>query len=353
MNVNWLTCRILSLSTALAVALPAAALQAGDPTIALKLEKGRTVFAQVIKPSDPSKPTLVLLPGVNRSLLANEPEAVSLAKAGFGLVTFNFSPQPLSVALLDKDEKPYFRTHEMQLKDLADETDQVIAQVKSQFGLTNLIPVTLSYSGAISPFLKGYPLIIETVPMTSAGAENPQLEMYRQSLKAAEFWNPVFGPSITRASLDSSYRTVWVPQVAGMIKLFSLPAERSEDMVQGYTVLSRVVEGFSWDEADLQPKVTRRVFILAGNESGPLFKHQVQTFLQMASQTMTPLIYIVLNTGHIIPSEQPEAYAEILDQVSSGKTGIDAGVIVVDPAKKEYRKIKGSEAWDYLKSLIK
>jgi hypothetical protein len=339
----------IRLLTLFSLLLPLAA-SAGSPTVTFNLESGRSMFVQIVKPAKAGLPTFLLLPGVNRSLLANEAEAVKLTEKGYGLVTFDFSTQPLSVALLKDGEKPYFRDHELSLADLAGEVKSLVKGLTSQYGLTNLIPVSLSYTGAVSPYLTGFPLVIETVPMTSMAAENPQLEQYRLWLKSGELLNPIFGPGITRASLDAAYRQVWAPQVDSISKQFDLPDSRREDMIEGYTVLSRAVEGFSWEDMKL-PRDTRRVFILAGNEAGPLLRDQVDTFLRVSSLRDDTVAVVFEETGHIIPSEQPDLYAQILDQISSDTLGLKAGAVIVTPSTGKIRKLQPAEARKYLKSL--
>lgn len=342
--------RKLLLVLTLLCGLSTFALQPGNPTVVLKIAKDRPLFAQVVKPSDKSLPTFVLFPGVNRSVFANEQEALSLIKKGFGVVTFNFSTQPPSVAQLD-NETPYFRSHEMSLKDLSDEAQAMLASIKNEYGLDNVIPVSLSFSGSVSPALRGFPLVIETVPMTSAAAANPQLEQYRQMLKASELWNPIFGPGITRASLDAAYRSVWTKEVDSLCEELHLASAHREDMVEGYTAMSRAIEGFSWDNLQL-PNV-RRVFILAANENKSLLRHQVETFLKISGQRKDAVLYLMEQTGHVIPAEQPEVYANILEQIWSNKIGIEAGVITVNPETKAYVKMTGLQATLFLKNLIK
>ena len=150
----------------------------------------------------------------------------NLIKRGFGVATFNFSTQPLSVAQLAEKEEPYFKSHDVSLKDLAEETAAIAGALKKQYGIDNVIPVSLSYSGAVSPFIKGYKLMIETVPMTSAAAENPQLEQYRQMLKAGEVWNPVFGPGITRSDMLVINKIDLAPFVGASLEVMDRDAKK-------------------------------------------------------------------------------------------------------------------------------
>ncbi|MBX2994572.1 MAG: hypothetical protein KF681_07115 [Bdellovibrionaceae bacterium] len=316
----------------------------------VRLGTGRQLTVQSIKPATASDPVLLLMPGVNRALLASDPTVTMLAAQGYGVMIFNLSPQPLSVATLAKNERPAFRDHKFELQDLANEVQALAERAKKDMGTDNVIPVSLSYTGAVSAHLKGFPLIFETVPMTSSAATNPKLEEYRQLLKSGEFFNPIFGPGITRNMLDTAYRQQWSQQVETMTKQFNLPKERRDDMIEGYTVLSRATEGFAWNLKDLSPG-TRRVFLLAGNEAPPLLRHQIDTFEALLKTREDALAFLVLETGHVIPSERPEIYSAALKMVTSGSLPMKSGLVVIQPSTNETKMFPGAQAIEVLNKI--
>jgi hypothetical protein len=64
--------------------------------------------------------------------------------------------------------------------------------LKQQKKIQRGIPVSLSYSAAVSPFIQSVDLIIEVAPLTSSQAANPVLEKLFVILKNAEVFNPFF-----------------------------------------------------------------------------------------------------------------------------------------------------------------
>jgi hypothetical protein len=315
----------------------------------VQIEEGRQLFTQVIAPSKPSKPTLLLMPGVNRSVLADEPAVQSLVDQGFGIVTFNLSTQPLSVATLPQGVKPSFMKKEYGLKDLASEVESLVTQLSAQ-GVQNIVPVSLSYSGAISPYLSHFKVLIDTVPLTSMAAFNPQLEQVRQSLKSAELFNPFFGPGITRRMLDESYRSQWRIQVPAISQQYNLPAERAPEMIEGYTMMSRATEGFAWTNVELKPDV-RHVLVLAGGEGPSLLKNQLETFRHMLKTQQNALMYLILESGHIIPADQPKAYAGVLSEVIDGKAPT-SGIVVIKPSADTRQVITREQAEAFIDSVL-
>lgn len=286
----------------------------------LRLKSG-SVLAYEFSPPQPGQPTFLLMPGVNRGMRLGDEAAALLAKSGAGVVTFNFSVQPLSIAELPAGEKPDLK--DVTLNSLAEETRTLARWISREIKapLSDLIPVSLSYSGAVSPFLNEFKLAIEVVPLTSFSAFNPQFAAYYSSLKAAEFFNPIFGPGITRASLDSAYRSQWHPQVAALARQFDLPASRHEEMVEGYMTLSRAVEEFSWLERP-PAKDVKRVFVLAENEARSLKADQMTTIHELKSLGLPIEMIMISKSGHIIPAEQPQAYVETLLSIARSRVDV-------------------------------
>lgn len=275
------------------------------------VSKGRVLFTQIVKPTRADAVTFLFLPGVNRSVLVEEDTVQALIAKGYGAVTFNFSTQPLSLALLAPIERPYFRDNELTLKDFAEETEALARRLRSDYGMAKIIPVSLSYSGAVSLYLKDFPLVIETAPMTSNAAANPQAEAFRQSVIASQIFNPFFGPTIVRTTMDNVYRANWSQQVSALAQQFGFV--ETPDMVEGYTMMSRAAEAFSWQTAGVEVQ-GRRVFLVAENEAEALKQDQLKTFDNL---DLTNELIVIKNSGHVIPFDQPGVYAETLDKIVS------------------------------------
>jgi len=326
---------------------PVLALAAEPLATVHKMAAGRQLFVEISLPQQ-GKPTFLFLPGVNRALLLQEPAAQELIRGGYGVAAFHFSAQPLSIATLPAGMRPAFYDKDVTLASLAEEAMSVARGLESQYGLKRLIPVTLSYSGAVSLHLRGFPLVIDSVPLSSMAAFSPQLSMYYNWLKAGELMNPIFGPGITRASLDQAYRLQWVPQVEAIAAQFKLPAARKAEMVDGYLRLSRATEGFEWsNKADR----TQRVFLLAAKESPTLLRHQVEVVRERLSQGRAESVFVVQESGHVIPSDQPAAYTQILIAVAEGRS--QPGLTLVTPSSGEWKQLGTKDAVSYLERAVK
>lgn len=317
----------------------------------LKMAPGRLVSFQIVRAKKATLPTFLFLPGVNRSLLADDAALETLANKGFGVVTMNFSTQPFSVSELDKKIKPSFRETTYKLEDFNTEVTALSDELKKNFGVKSIIPVSISFSSAVSSSLQNFPFIIDAVPMTSSAAVNPDLEAYRAYLKGAEIFNPIFGPSITRSLLDQTYYKQWRDQVESIVDQFNLNKDRKDDMVEGYTVFSRAAEGFVWDLKKTQ-KSTRRVFLLARDDSPLLLKDQLTLFLKALETTPDALAFIVNDSGHVLPTEQPEAYANILTYLASSDIKNVSGIFEIQPGVSKPKVFSGVDAKKYVKDLI-
>lgn len=174
----------------------------------IEISAGRNVFIRVVAPETPETPFYLFLPGPNRSLFVSEAQTQNLVLTGAGVGAMNFSTQPHSISSLGKGVRPAFYSHEMKLADFAQEVEVTIANLK-KLGYKNVIPVSLSYSGVLSPMLAVHDLIIETSPITSMAAARPDLQKALELQRMTNFWNPFFAPSINRALLDKAYRDNW------------------------------------------------------------------------------------------------------------------------------------------------
>lgn len=300
------------------------------------------LWTQSFPATDRSKPTLLLMPGVNRGLLPGDPAVQLLIKAGYGVSIFHFSAHPLSIAKSPESVQPSFLTEKVTLASLARETESVAAMIKRVYPTENVIPVSLSYSGAVSAQLKGFPLIIETAPMTSDAAANPQLATYRRTLKAGEIFNPFFGPSINRNLIDSAYEKHWMETVASYGKSMKLSETQKERMLEGYKSLSRAAEDASWDSFVLD-KSTRRVFVIAQNESKPLLVNQLETLKKAIQNRSDTFAFVIQESGHIVPKDQPASYS-VAVALAAGLTNQQPGLAVIKPGDSNIQVIEGKAA---------
>ena len=319
--------------------------------LVLKLAENRMLSVNYI-PAPKGKPTFLLLPGVNRSFSLDEPAVQLLGKLGNGVITFDFSTQPLSVVNLDKNVKPYFEKQKVTLEDLVQEVENLIASFKVR-GVENIIPVSLSFSGAVTPYLKGFPLIIETVPMTSNAATNPELATNIQKLRSLEIFNPFLGPVINRNLLDLGYRQQWSQQVDRIVGLYKLPEDKKKSMIEGYLSMSKAAEGFDWKNVDI-PKDTRRAFLVAENESPSLLRNQLETFLRLSKSNKNVFLFMVKKSGHILPSDQPLAYGILLSNVLGHIEFTDElGGGFFDPETKQMTFMTRPQLEDVIEQFLK
>lgn len=317
----------------------------------LTISPGRLISFQIVRAQNTKLPTFLFLPGVNRGLLADDDAMAILSKQGFGIVTMNFSTQPFSVSELPKSVKPSFRSTTYKFEDYATEVTAVSDELKKNFGVKTVIPVSISFSGAVSSTITNFSYIIDAAPMSSSAAVHPELETYRTYLKSTEIFNPIFGPALTRSLLDQSYYKEWTTQVDSITKQFNLKEERKEDMIEGYTVSSRAAEGFVWN-VKTTPATTKRVFIFGADDSPLLLKDQLNLFLKYMDATPNALAFIIKNCDHVIPTSQPEAYAAILTYLNSAEGQKATGIFEVTPGVAKNKSYQGAEAKKYINSLI-
>ena len=338
----------------------------------LEMSRGRNLYVEMVAGESAEAPFYLFLPGSNRSLFLNEsPLAQSLVMTGAGVGAMNFSTQPHSIASLKPGVQPAFYSTDMKLKDFADEVEFAIASLRSR-GYKNIIPISLSYSGAVSPLLKAHDLIIETSPMTSLAAARPDLGEVLEFQKITNFWSPIFGAALNRSVLDKGYRDNWSKQADQMIQQFNLPADRRSDFIEGYLRMSRAAETADWNSFDLaktsaglrdqrSPKPampsagSRRVFILGGKESPSLMKDQLKTFLALAKADPRTSLIVIEPAGHVVPADQPQLYSWAVEQAVVTPNGPGPFFFMVQVDKEGKASVhlrKGEDAIASLKQSI-
>lgn len=258
-----------------------------------------------------NRPTYLFLPGVNRGWVEADHLTKALYKANIPFVNMNFSPHAFSIAQLPPLKRAAFELTRFTLKDLAQEVNFVKETLRETYPIDRIIPVSLSYSGLMSPYLDDS-TIIDTAPLTSAAVAYPEMENYRLWLKSLESLNPIFGSFWTRLQLDIQYRNHWSEKVDEFISTFNLPPEKRIQMIEGQVSLSRAAEGQSWNASKFNSKIDRTL-ILGGKESRDLLVNQLEVIKSHWDQgTWTRLVFVP-EAGHVIPAETPKLYLKILE----------------------------------------
>lgn len=314
----------------------------------LRMSEGRTIHSQLIPPRE-GMPVFLFMPGSNRGLTVDHPALLTVSGLGYGVATFNFSTQPMSVSALPKGERPHFRDQRLSIEDFARETEFVADRLRAA-GHQEIIPVSLSYSGAASPFLKGFHRVIDTVPMTSSAATDPVSDFGRRMFRAT--MPGPFGQAFARGILLSKYRDHWQDQVKGILKQFpELDATRADDMVQGYARMSEASEGTSWKNVNAA-SVSHHTYMFAMGEGPVLLRDQLSTFRRLLTEREDALLYLVGEAGHLIPSDQPHAYAVILHAVAQGTAGLKSGIIMVDPKEGKVTPLEKADALKFIDEVL-
>lgn len=281
----------------------------------IRIEAGRYVVVEN-NILDAKSPTFIFLPGINRGLDARD-KFIQLAKElKLNFISMNFSLHPESVMAIPRDEVQYSKYHKMNALDLADEVLSVIATYK----IKKPIVVGLSYSSVVTSVLAAYgnlPLIIETAPMMRSDESDPAggqvTDFWKNYLSAIPFsggfWKDTF--------LQNIYTTYWSQQVDGVLSAY--PDKQGDssvrsNIVSGYANLSIVADGFDFSQQSFKTN-TKRLFILGENELPARFKLQQKAIALYEKQTGLKQTSIVLKgAGHIIPSDVPEVYLDLIKQ---------------------------------------
>ncbi len=209
--------------------------------------------------------------------------------------------------------------------------------------MKKILPVSLSFSGAVSAHLKRFALVVDSVPMTSSQAANPQGEAYRKLLISTQLFNPFFGQAVTRNSLDLSYREFWRPVVAEQLKEHSIDPSRATNVLEGYLALSRSVEGYEWSTVANSSEL-RRHFLVGMDESKPLLRSQLEAFLQILNERDDVILFVIESAGHHMHIEQPATTARVLQMIAEDEIPVKAGVLLLDPSSGKIETFAGRDA---------
>lgn len=283
------------------------------------------------------KPTFFMLPGSIRGMRSTDKMLELIGQDGFGWVSINYSRHPESLVIRSKEDsgRPMTPRKDDQMYsrgDIIREIEAVRSFVRNQLGVSDIIPVTLSFSGMLSPHFKNEKVMFEMVPMTSTDAAAPEAAAYRQSLEMGRLLNPFFGEAAMRMALDEAYRSVWGQRVREYSDRGEIPRSLIREATEAYVELVRTSEGVDLLKSDNPAQGSvRRVFILAENESPALLRHQLERFEQVRRDDSRTLLVMVKNAGHVVTHEQPQVMAEIFKALHERLKDSRGGILEANP----------------------
>lgn len=296
----------------------------------LKVQSGRYVFYKYIK-GNADKPTLVLLPGINRGF-PEEYEAVQiLIKKGYSILITATSSHWQSLQYLKSNESPFYKSKsDLTSADFYAEVESLLKGLK----ISNAVMVSLSYSSALA--YESDRVRVFTAPLVKSSDSNPAAARQAALWEANLSLNVFLGPSLIRQFRDYGYRTHWSQVVSTNLSAdkSAYGANQSKDtVIEGYMSLSRSLEDF-----DLAKKTfksgSKNNFILGELESQVRMRGQLEAILNASKKGLTEVI-IIRGAEHNVPSSQPVAFVRALEeQLGSSKSAPAALKIgVIDPKK--------------------
>lgn len=256
---------------------------------------------------DPEKPTLILLPGIFRGFLKDEEVLAQLSRKGLNWVAFHTSRHPES--LLSGYPNPWIRVV----------TSQSLARelliLKRALKIQKPILVSLSYSASLIPSVDAqeFPVAIETAPMGQALENNPPSPFYENWRNWMSFFP--WGNSVVQSQEYWAYRGYWLQQAANLSKTHVRYVAFQQVIAEGLAQLAWAARDFDLRKQDFK-KGPRRFWVLGQNENPERRQIQNEAISIYEAQTgHKKSSFVLRNAGHIIPNEQPEAYAQLLFQL--------------------------------------
>lgn len=298
-----------------------------------KPERGQAMAYELIMSDDNSQITLMLLPGVNRGLMAEDSAVKELKKWGWNILIPSLPSHPLSLQGLDKYEYASFPSSE-RVEDYALKMEALV----DHLGLQTVIPVSLSYSSSVGASLnpQRFPHVIDTVPLVTAMETSPHLAAYMAQMESLAMLNPFLGPLWVRGFRDQSYRTHWSSTVYQNLSANSQmygPSPRTSDIIDGYVAIARAVEDFDFAAKDFSQDNQIRDFVLAELEEPLRLEKQLQV-LQNYLQTGKPCrVVVVKGAGHVLPSDKPTLYAHVVSGLAHNPAAGPVQFAIVSSAK--------------------
>ncbi len=279
---------------------------------------------------DPESVTLILMPGIYRGWNRNSQDQIlqELSQRKINWVAFQFSGHPLSRIQSSANPSQNSITTEF----LAEES----LALALELGIRHPLFVPLSYSSAASShFLStDVELLIETAPLveqdeTDVGSSQLVKSNNLFCSSVMMQWTPYCVAWQSQKSLY--YSSYWSTYVSGLVTLYP---ELQDDavfssVVEGYMSMAQAVENYDYTETDFS-EGPRRLFILGENEEPARLALQLAAIEEYQSQTNhTPYVFVIREAGHVIPSDQPVAYAAVLSRVIKNQLPEKPGVYAV------------------------
>lgn len=320
----------------------------------LRLGPGKVIAYEHLVANE-GAPTLVLLPGVNRALTADDPAVEILLNSGWNMVLPSLPAHPESIRGLKRDEDPYYRgTTSVRVNDFAKDIDQLLTHLK----VKKVIPVSLSYSSAVAAYMDPvkYPHVIETVPMGNQEESNPQAAAIRELWENWFRLNPYMAPFWIRQFRDQGYWAVWGMDVND--RLSQDPehfgaSPRVWDIKSGYVTIARASEDFDFTHWDFAAEDRTRDFVLAGSEDPVRMKNQVIALKNYLKTGRPTRVIVVEGVSHILPSVAPELYANILAHLASSPQGSQTRFMIIGGEGHNRNQWLGREALEaWMKTVL-
>jgi pimeloyl-ACP methyl ester carboxylesterase len=255
-------------------------------------------------------PTLIFLPGIYRGQLQSDPVTKPLMESGIPFVTMHFAEQPDSIVATAKDSEPDFSKVELQT--LAQEVSALAKHLNLEFA----IPVTLSYSAAVTSHLdrSRFPVVIEVAPISKSTDTLPDSIVGFYELWESWVRSMPFGSAWLLAQKKAQLQTYWSRWSDGYsarLPLLKDPVYRDRAS-KGYTALTLAADGFDLRKQDFR-KGPQRFWILGSEEQAS--RSDIQNRAIESYQKTTGhegSVFVIQGAGHVVSSDEPEKFVETL-----------------------------------------
>jgi hypothetical protein len=133
---------------------------------------------------------------------------------------------------------------------------------------------------------------------------------------------PIYSGIWRDAYLKQTYEHYWSKEVENLLEQY--PEYNQKDLKQNlivsYGALSRAADGFDFTKQKFSSK-TKLYFILGENEDSHRFDLQMKAIKMYEQQTGDLKSTVALKgAGHIVPSDVPLAYLNVLKKILIGKS---------------------------------
>lgn len=314
----------------------------------LRLDQGRYLFYD-LKLASKDHPTLVFLPGINRSVpIGYESLQVLYHQQKFNILTAATSSHWESLQFLKPNEIPFYaRNNSLSVKDFMLEVEELIHQLQ----IPNPILVGLSYSGAMQVH-SSLPQIF-VAPIVKASDSNPTAAEQAKAWEAGLALNPIFGSIWIRQFRDNGYRQYWSQRVTSVLRQDSnaYAGVPTEQVINSYVSLSRAAEDFDLTKANLNTG-KRNLFVLGAYEDQLRLKGQINTVLNSLKQNKTVTVLFIEEAEHNVMVSQPKGFVKAISTlfVTKPKTQLEVGV--VGAGQKPVRWLKAEEVTELFKTIL-